>query len=428
MNNLLNKDKENIWHPFTPLSGASDPLLITEAHGVYLHTHDGRKIIDAVSSWWVNLHGHSNPYLAKALAEQANKLEHVIFAGFTHEPAIQLSENLLSILPKNQSRIFFSDNGSTAVEVAIKMALQYWYNQGINKKKIIAIQGAYHGDTFGAMSVGDRSIFTNPFASFLFEVEFIDFPFAQQEEATINQFIKLIDTDEVAAFIFEPLIQAAGGMRMYSTQLLDNLIRHAHAKNVICIADEVFTGFGRTGKLFASDYLVNKPDIMTLSKGITGGTMPLGVTTCSDKVSTAFKTDDFLKTFFHGHSYTGNPLACAVANASFKLLMHEDCVHNIQRINLKHIEFKRRIKNHKTLHEVRVLGTIIAFELLSESGSSYDHEVRKKIYPFFLERDILIRPLGNVFYILPPYIISDEQLDLIYNTIEEFLTTVTAEL
>jgi adenosylmethionine-8-amino-7-oxononanoate aminotransferase len=238
----------------------------------------------------------------------------------------------------------------------------------------------------------------------------------------MNQFIKLIDTDEVAAFIFEPLIQAAGGMRMYSTQLLDNLIRHAHAKNVICIADEVFTGFGRTGKLFASDYLVNKPDIMTLSKGITGGTMPLGVTTCSDKVSTAFKT------FFHGHSYTGNPLACAVANASFKLLMHEDCINNIQRINSKHIEFKRRIKNHEALHEVRVLGTIIAFELRSESGSSYDHEVRKKIYPFFLERDILIRPLGNVFYILPPYIISDEQLDLTYNTIEEFLTTVTAEL
>ncbi|HEY8933618.1 MAG TPA: adenosylmethionine--8-amino-7-oxononanoate transaminase [Cyclobacteriaceae bacterium] len=428
MSNLLDKDKENIWHPFTPLSGAADPLLITEAHGVYLHTHDGRKIIDAVSSWWVNLHGHSNPHLAKALAEQANKLEHVIFAGFTHEPAIQLSENLLSILPENQSRIFFSDNGSTAVEVAIKMALQYWYNQGISKKKIIAIQGAYHGDTFGAMSVGDRSIFTNPFSSFLFDVEFINFPFAKQEEATINQFTNLIDTDEVAAFIFEPLIQAAGGMRMYSAQLLDNLIKHAHEKDVICIADEVFTGFGRTGKLFASDYLVNKPDIITLSKGITGGTMPLGVTTCSNKIISAFKTDDFLKTFFHGHSYTGNPLACAVANASFKLLTHDDCRLNIQRINSKHIEFKRRIKNHKALHEVRVLGTIIAFELQSESGSSYDHEIRKKIYPFFLERNILLRPLGNVFYILPPYIMTDEQLDSIYNTIEEFLVTVMAEL
>jgi adenosylmethionine-8-amino-7-oxononanoate aminotransferase len=421
MDSLIKKDRDTIWHPFTPLTTTIDPILVTDARGIYLNTANGRKIIDAISSWWVNLHGHAHPHIAAALSEQAKKLEHVIFAGFTHEPAIQLAQNLLSVLPINQKKVFFSDNGSTAVEVALKMALQYWHNKGLPKLKIIAFQGAYHGDTFGAMSVGDRGIFTDPFSSHLFAVEFIPLPSIGNEEETINQFKNHIGTNEVAAFIFEPLVQAAGGMRMYTPSVLDELIHIAHSKEVLCIADEVFTGFGRTGKLFASDYLSNKPDIIALSKGLTGGTLPLSVTSCSEKVIQAFRTDDFLKTFFHGHSYTANPLACAAANASFDLLMANTCLESIKRISMKHELFKKKIEHHEKLHDVRTLGTILAFELKTVDESSYTNSLREKIYPFFLTRNILLRPLGNVFYVLPPYVITNEELDYIYATIEDFL-------
>jgi adenosylmethionine-8-amino-7-oxononanoate aminotransferase len=421
MSDIVNKDKQNIWHPFTPLTSASEPIEIQSAKGIYLHTADGRKIIDGISSWWVNLHGHSHPYIAKALCEQALKLEHVIFAGFTHEPAVKLSENLLSILPKNQSKIFFSDNGSTAVEVAIKMVLQYWHNKGVDKKRIIALSGAYHGDTFGAMAVGERGIFTKAFHSHLFDVEFIDLPKKEHEEKSIQQFTKLIGHKDVAGFIFEPLVQAAGGMRMYAPHVLDELISLAKTHDVCCIADEVFTGFGRTGKLFASDYLKHKPDIMALSKGLTGGTMPLGVTSCSEQITKAYQSDDFLKTFFHGHSYTANPLACSAANASFELLMSDQCQMDIQRITEKHCQFKKSIQEHRFIKEVRTIGTILAIELQSEEETSYTNSARKTIYEFFLERNLLLRPLGNVIYILPPYIISNEELDKIYDTIKAFL-------
>lgn len=420
MSNWLQDDNKNIWHPFTPLSDGNEPLLIESAKGIYLHTPDGRKIIDAISSWWVNIHGHSNAEIAKAIAEQANKLEHVIFAGFTHEPAITLSRNLLSILPDNQTKIFFSDDGSTSVEVALKMAFQYSYNQSINKSKVIAIKGAYHGDTFGAMSVGDRSIFTKPFNPFLFDVAFIDFPTAQNESKVLEQFKTLIDSGEICSFIFEPLVQGAAGMRMYSASLLDSLIEYAQQHHVICIADEVFTGFGRTGKYFASHHLNSKPDIMCLSKGLTGGTLPMGITTCSQKIVEAFDTSDFYKTFFHGHSYTANPLACAAANASFKLLIDLSCHENIKRITLKHTHFINGIGIHKKLKEVRQLGTIIALEL-DQGETHYANDIRKKIYNYFLQKDILLRPLGNVIYILPPYIITNEELEIVYNAIRKFL-------
>ncbi|HEX6223325.1 MAG TPA: aminotransferase class III-fold pyridoxal phosphate-dependent enzyme, partial [Chryseolinea sp.] len=217
MDSLRELDRKNIWHPFTPLDAGDDPILIERAEGIYLYSTDGRKIIDAVSSWWVNLHGHSHPAIAKAVASQAQLLEHVIFAGFTHEPAIRLSKNLLSILPQNQVKIFFSDNGSTAVEVGLKMAFQFWHNQGITeKRKVIAINGAYHGDTFGAMSVGQRGLFTAPFSPYLFDVEFIDFPSFSNADAVVDQFKALLKTGKVGAFIYEPLVQAAAGMRMYS--------------------------------------------------------------------------------------------------------------------------------------------------------------------------------------------------------------------
>lgn len=423
MIDLQSIDRNNIWHPFTPLQGAEDPVLITSAKGVYLFTADGRKIIDAISSWWVNLHGHAHPHIAQAVAHQASTLEHVIFAGFTHLPAIKLSENLLSILPPEQQKIFFSDNGSTAVEVALKMTFQYWHNKDIKKNNIVAIRGAYHGDTFGAMSVAERGIFTKPFFPYLFHTSFIDYPENGNEAEVLRQFQQLLAEKNVAAFIFEPLVQGAAGMRMYSADILDKLIGYARKHDVICIADEVFTGFGRTGKNFAIDYLTNKPDIIALSKGITGGTLPLGVTACSGKILAAFDSPEMQKTFFHGHSYTANPIACAAANASFELLMNDSCRNRISEITNKHRQFAESLKNHQKISQVRTLGTILAIELSSEDESVYTNPLRKKIYPFFLARNILLRPLGNVLYILPPYIISDSELDFIYQNIEDFLNT-----
>jgi adenosylmethionine-8-amino-7-oxononanoate aminotransferase len=421
MNDWLSLDKKNIWHPFTPLEGSSDSIFITSASGVYLHTNDGKQIIDAISSWWINLHGHSNPYIAQALATQATKLEHVMFAGFTHEPAITLSKNLLSILPKNQSKIFFSDNGSTAVEVALKLAIQFWYNQGSTKDKIIAIKGSYHGDTFGAMSVAERNIFTGPFTKYLFDTNFIDFPDHENSERVLHDFKSMVDQGNVAAFIFEPLVQGAAGMRIYQPEFLDQLLSYAKANDVVCIADEVFTGFGRTGKFFATDYLKNDPDIIAVSKGLTGGTLPMGITSCNQKIVNAFQNDQLDKTFFHGHSFTANPLACAVANASFDLLIKPECQDQIKMISDCNQNFMNKIHGHKKINDARVMGTILAIELKSEESTSYQNSLRKKIFPYFIDKGILLRPLGNVIYIVPPYVITQDQLTTIYNTIEEFL-------
>jgi adenosylmethionine-8-amino-7-oxononanoate aminotransferase len=423
MDNWKDLDRQHIWHPFTSLAADDANIFIERAKGIYLHTSDGRKIIDAISSWWVNLHGHSNPTIAQAIATQAQTLEHVIFAGFTHRPAIELSENLLSVLPWNQRKIFFSDNGSTAVEVGLKMALQYWYNQGIkHKRKVIALEGGYHGDTFGSMSVGDRGAFTTPFQPYLFEVDFLPFPTADNEEIVVDKFTNLVKGGDVAAFIFEPLVQASGGMRMYSKDTLQQLIYTAHSHGVVTLADEVFTGFGRTGKLFASDYMEEKPDIIALSKGITGGSLPLGVTSCSEKIQKAFQDADIHKTFYHGHSYTANPIVCAAANASFGLLMQEQCQEQIVAIAKSHNKFREHIAAHKNVQDVRSLGTILAIELKTSSGTSYFNNIRKRISPYFLQRDILLRPLGNVIYVLPPYIIRQDELHEIYRHIENFLT------
>ncbi|MDH5365705.1 MAG: adenosylmethionine--8-amino-7-oxononanoate transaminase [Cyclobacteriaceae bacterium] len=423
MSDYITRDKESIWHPFTQLTSPIDPIAITEAQGIYLHTEDGRKIMDAISSWWVNLHGHSNPHIANAIEKQAKTLEHVIFAGFTHEPAITLAENLLSILPSNQSKIFYSDNGSTAVEVGLKMAFQYWHNQEIEKKKMIAFNGAYHGDTFGAMAVGDRGAFSAPFSPFLFDVAFVDCPNKINYEEILFQFKKYVDSGDVAAFIFEPLVLGSAGMLMYDAEYLDEMIEYAQLHDVICIADEVFTGFGRTGKLFASDYLKNKPDIFALSKGLTGGTMALGVTSCTEKIIEVFRSNDILKTFFHGHSFTANPIACAASNASFDLLMKEDCQKSINKISTWQKEAGHNWSAHNKIKEVRQLGTILALELDTSDASSYVNEVRHRLYPFFLERDILLRPLGNVIYVLPPYIITKPEIEKVYSAINELLNS-----
>lgn len=419
--NLQQRDKEVIWHPFTQMKTAAPPLPIIRGLGAILMDENGKEYIDAVSSWWVNLHGHSHPYIARRIYEQASKLEHVIFAGFTHQPAVEIAEKLLKILPSQQAKIFFSDNGSTAVEVALKMAIQYFHNKNEKRTKIVALENAYHGDTFGAMSVGDDLAFNRPFAPYMFSVERIAAPVPGQEEQALKQLEKLLANDDVAAFIFEPLVQGSAGMIMHQPEILDRLIAACKAKGVLCIADEVMTGFGRTGKTFASDHLTNQPDLMCLSKGLTGGTLPLSITTCTEKIYKAFLSNDKMKTFFHGHSYTANPIGCAAALASLELLLSEETQNNIQRICDQHAAFKQHIEHHSALLTIRQQGTILALEFKTAEVTSYFNNLRDQLYNFFLERGILLRPLGNVIYILPPYVIKEAQLNSVYQAIEAAL-------
>ncbi len=416
---LAKRDKAIIWHPYTQMKTVADPIGIVKGEGVYLIDETGKKYIDAVSSWWVNLHGHSHPHIAKRVSEQLYTLEHAIFAGFTHLPAIELAEGLLNILPANQAKIFYSDNGSTAVEVALKMCLQYWSNKGEPRKKVLAFNNSYHGDTFGAMAVSARSAFTAPFESLLFDVVYVDTPNAENIDhlkAQISNF-----KSQISSFIYEPLVQGSAGMLMYGAKYLDELLDHCRQNNVFLIADEVMTGFGRTGKIFASDYLTNTPDIVCLSKGLTGGTMALGVTSCTQQIFDAFLSEDKLKTFFHGHSFTANPIACAAAIASLELTLAPENLENIRRISDSHSRFAQKISGHRKLRDIRQTGTILAFEWETEGNSSYFSGLRDNLYVYFLNEGIILRPLGNIIYILPPYCITNQQLDFIYSKIEEAL-------
>jgi adenosylmethionine-8-amino-7-oxononanoate aminotransferase len=413
-----------VWNPYTKKNTAPLPIAIVKGEGSYFYDEQGKRYIDGIASWWVNVHGHCHPYLAKKISEQLLTLEHAIFSGFTHEPAVQLAERLLKRLPQNQSKLFYSDNGSTAVEVALKMAFQYWSNQEISKTKIIAFENAYHGDTFGGMSVGARNAFNLPFSKLLFDVIHIPVPVKGKEQETLNALKIALRQTDVAAFVFEPLVQGAGGMVMYSEKVLDELIKECRANNIITIADEVMTGFGRTGKFFASDHLNHKPDIICMSKGLTGGVMPLGATSCAQFIYDAFLSDDKMKTFFHGHSYTANPTACSAALASMDLFDKPETFENVKRIETKHDTFLQKIKSHKALIDVRQLGTIIAFEVKTNEHTHYLNSLAEHISEFFISRGIILRPLGNVLYILPPYCISNEDLTYIYNTVEEFLETV----
>ncbi|MDZ7876818.1 MAG: adenosylmethionine--8-amino-7-oxononanoate transaminase [Saprospiraceae bacterium] len=415
---LLEKDKAYIWHPFTQIKDENTPILIKKAQGTTLFAENGKQYIDAISSWWVNIHGHAHPHIAQAMAHQAMELEQVIFARFTHEPAINLAEQLLMNLPTHFSKVFFSDNGSTSVEVALKMALQFFHNQGItHKTKVISFENAYHGDTFGAMSVSGKSAFNTPFNPLLFEVFSIPIPDAHNIETIKNEFKKLINQGDIAAFIFEPLVQGAAGMQMYEAAYLDELIAIAQENNVVCIADEVMTGFGRTGELFAIDYLNNKPDIICLSKGITGGFMPLGVTCCSSTIYETFISEDISKTFFHGHSYTANPLACAAANASLELLLSENCQEAIEEIGFHHALFAEKLKGLAFVKNVRQTGTILAFEFNAGGASSYFNTIKDKAYNFFIDNGVLLRPLGNTVYLMPPYCITAKELNKVYTVI-----------
>lgn len=421
---LQERDKKVVWHPFTQLKTAPLSIPIVRGEGSYLYDESGNKYIDAIASWWVTVHGHCHPYLAKKIADQLLTLEHAIFSGFTHEPAVQLAERLLKRLPGNQSKIFYSDNGSTAVEVALKMAFQYWSNQSLSKTKIITFENAYHGDTFGGMSVGARNAFNLPFSKLLFDVIPIPVPTKGNEQKTVTALHTALNEKDIAAFIFEPLVQGAGGMVMYEAEILNQLINDCKDKKVIAIADEVMTGFGRTGKFFASDFLEKKPDIICMSKGITGGVMPLGATACAQFIYDAFLSDDKMKTFFHGHSYTANPTACSAALASMDLFDLPETFENIKRIEEQHQVFLQKIKAHTCLQEVRQLGTILAFEIKTNEHTHYLNSLAEDIATFFIKKGIIIRPLGNILYILPPYCISNKDLNYIYDTIELFLETL----
>lgn len=424
---------KNIWHPFTIIKGSPEPLKVKSGDGAYLDLEDGRRVMDCISSWWVNLHGHSHPEIAKAIYEQARALEHVIFAGFTHEPAEQLAELITDKLPKNLNKFFYSDNGSTAVEVGMKMAYQYWKNLGKDRKTFICFEGAYHGDTIGAMSVGERSLFTEVFKGLMFDVEVVPFPEtwigdserAKKEDAVIEHIEDLLDQnpDKYAGILIEPLMQGAGGMRMCSEEFLQKLHWVNRQFDALLIFDEVMTGFGRTGDYFACLKAQVEPDIICLSKGISGGFMPLAATVCSDDIYNSFNSSEPLKTFWHGHSYTGNPLGCAAGIASWKLLIENESVfRNMEQIHLKNF---RRLKDHPRLRNLRVKGTIAAMDIIEAGEVGWEEgylnpisqEIRKKA----LDLGYLLRPLGNVLYLMPPYCVTESELDGVYDAILELI-------
>lgn len=412
------------------------PLRVVRAEGVHIYTADGRRILDAVSSWWVNLHGHANPRIAASIADQASKLEHVILAGFTHDAAEEFVTRLRKWLSPDLTHLFFSDDGSTAVEVALKLAVQYFSNLGRSEKReIVALAHGYHGDTAGAMSVSDDSPFTAPFRSMRYPVHRVNSaycyrcPVGLKRESCHIECLQQLESllterhEHIAAIIVEPLLQGAGGMIVHPVEFLQKIRALCTRHDVLLIADEVLTGFGRTGKMFACDLAGIAPDLMCLSKGITGGFLPMGVTLCTDRIEAAFRSKDRMYTFYHGHSYTGNALACAAANASLQIFDDEPVFHRISTIAKINAE---RLAQFRALHQVgdtRQIGTIGAIELRAEDAG-YLSALRPKLYRFFLDREVLLRPLGNVVYVLPPYVIAPDELHRVYDVILEAIQTL----
>ncbi len=421
---LTEKDSQYLWHPYTQHKTASAPIAITKGKGALLWDENGKEYIDAIASWWVNPYGHSNTFIADAIYKQLTTLEHVLFGGFTHEPAVEVAEKLVTILPNNQQKLFFSDNGSTAVEIAIKVALQYFFNKGEKRTAIIAFENAFHGDTFAAMAASGISLFTDAFQGMFIDVVRIPVPVVGQEEVSFSALAKALKNNNCAGFIFEPLVQGAAGMVMYEPAALDTLIQMCKANNVLTIADEVMTGFGKTGKTFASDYLVEQPDMMCLSKALTGGTIPMAITTFTQEIFDAFYDEDINKALFHGHTFTANPTGCAAALASLELLQTPEMQANLVRVNAKHLAFEKRVQSHSKVVTTRVLGVIFALEIKTESAASYYGNLRNKLYNFFIENGVILRPVGNIVYILPPYVITDEQLEKVYQVVESALEIV----
>jgi adenosylmethionine-8-amino-7-oxononanoate aminotransferase len=432
----MTDSKLHLWHPFTHEGADPAPLSVRRGEGVFLETQDGRKILDAISSWWVNLHGHSHPAIAAAVGEQAARLEHVLFAGFSHEPAEELAARLGKIVPPPLRHIFFSDDGSTAVEVALKMAVQYWSNCGRpEKRRIVALEHAYHGDTFGAMSVSDDSPFTSAFSSLRIPVLRthsaccahcpVGLTRATCKIECLNQLETLLAErgHEIAAVIVEPLLQGAGGMIVHPEEFLAGVRRLTAAHDVLLIADEVLTGFGRTGKMFACQRAAVMPDFMCVAKGLTGGFLSLAATLTTSRIHEAFTGSDRSRAFFHGHSYTANPIACAAANATLQIFDIEPVFQRIAAIESVHESRLPTFAANPAVANVRHIGSIAAIEL-NVPDTGYLSSLRPRLYEFYLNRGVLLRPLGNVVYILPPYVITPEQLHMVYDTIRDSLGLV----
>jgi adenosylmethionine-8-amino-7-oxononanoate aminotransferase len=416
---LSEKDQLYNWHPYTQHKTVGLLPAIVKGEGALLWDDQGKEYIDAIASWWVNPFGHSNATIANAIYAQLTTLEHVLFGGFTHNKAVELSEKLLTLLPSNQKKIFYSDNGSTAVEVGLKGALQYFYNKGMKRTKVIALEDAFHGDTFGAMAASGITFYTEAFQGSMLEVTRIPVPTPGNESKSLAVLEALVATEDYAAFIFEPLVQGAAGMVMYAPEVLDQMIALCQKHQVFTIADEVMTGFGKTGKTFASDYLTNKPDILCLSKALTGGTIPMAITTFTQEVYDGFYNEDVNKALFHGHTFTANPTGCAAALASIQLMELPEMQHNISRINEQHQAFSTKMRSHPKVKTTRVLGVIFALEIATDSTESYYGTMRNKLYNFFIENGVILRPVGNIVYILPPYIITDVQLEKVYHVVEK---------
>ena len=410
-----------VWHPFTQ-HGLREPIpLVTHAEGAVLHTQDGRRIVDAISSWWVTTHGHNHPRIVAAIRAQAERLDQIIFAGWTHEPAERLARNLLTIMPAALTRVFFSDSGSTSVEVALKMALGYWNARGEARHRIVVMEHSYHGDTIGAMSVGARGVFNSAYAPLLFDVTTIPYPGGGREQATLDALSQACATG-AAAFIVEPLVLGAGGMLFYDTELLRPMRAICADAGVLFIADEVMTGWGRTGTLLACEQAAVVPDILCLSKGLTGGAIPLAVTLASEPVWDAHYAEDRARMFFHSSSYTANPIACAAANANLAIWRDEPVRARIDWLALAQADRLAKVARHPRVSGARQCGTIAAFEL--DAGQGYLSALAPRLLRFFAEHDVLLRPLGETVYVMPPYGITPDELDRVYAAIAAALDEV----
>lgn len=407
-----------IWHPFTQHGLREAIPEIVSAQGATLRTADGREVIDAISSWWVTTHGHAHPKIVAAIAEQAARLDQIIFAGWTHGPAEELARSLRGLMPANLTRVFFSDSGSTSVEVALKMALGYWLHRGEPRDKIIVMDHGYHGDTIGTMSVGARGAFNRAYQPLLFDVTSIPFPFAEAEQATFDA-LDVACREGAAAFIVEPLVLGAGGMLMYSPQTLAEMRRICAAHGTLFIADEVMTGWGRTGSLLACEQAGIEPDILCLSKGLTGGAIPLAVTMASEPIYGAHLSTDRSRMFFHSSSYTANPIACAAANANIAIWQQEPVNDRIATLAARQASHLLRFQSHPQVRNARQAGTITAFDVGEADG--YLSDLAPRMLAMFRERGVLLRPLGNTVYVMPPYCIEADALHRIYDIVEEVL-------
>ena len=433
MKSLLDRDRACLWHPYTQALTATAPLPVARAQGVYLYTEDGRRILDGISSWWVNVHGHSHPKLNEALAAQARELEHVVFAGCTHRPAVELAERLLALLPRGLTRIFYSDNGSTAVEVALKLACQYWQNRDQpNRRTFLTLHHAYHGDTVGAMSASEDSVFTRAFTPLLFPVVRAHPPYCYRCPLGLTRAACQIDclsdlearleggADSIAGVVVEPMLQAAGGMIVWPAEFLAGVRQLCDRYGTLLIADEVLTGFGRTGRMFASEHAAVRPDLVCLSKALTAGYLPLGATAATERIYQAFLSEDRTKTFFHGHSYTANPLACAVGLASLDLFRENSVLERVQALECQLRAGLEPLRSLPCVGDIRVIGGVGIVELESPSAGYLDH-IGGDLSAAFLDRGLLQRPLGNVLYFMPPYVITESEVDWVLAQIAEVL-------